>query len=65
MYFHSDSQRTIHLTSNSIFHSRSKYIELPYHFIESVLENGVSILVKIQGTKNPTDMLTKVNIIVK
>lgn len=56
---HSDSQSVIHLAKNSSFHSRTKHIELRYHFIKSLLEDDVFILEKIQESKNPTDMLTK------
>ena len=56
---HSDSQSAIHLAKNSAFHSRTKHIDLRYHFIRSLIEEGVLKLVKIAGSKNPVDMLTK------
>ncbi|KAH8931057.1 hypothetical protein BDL97_19G002300 [Sphagnum fallax] len=56
---HSDSQSAIHLANNSTFHSRTKHIDLRYHFIRSLIEDGVLKLVKIVGSKNPTNMLTK------
>ena len=37
---YSDSQSAIHLAKNSAFHSKTKHIQLRYHFIRSVLENG-------------------------
>jgi hypothetical protein len=57
---YSDSQSAIHLSRNSAFHSRTKHIGLRYHFIRSLLEDEVITLIKIQGSKNPADMLTKV-----
>ncbi|KAK2366240.1 putative mitochondrial protein [Trifolium repens] len=57
---HSDSQSAIHLAKNSAFHSRTKHIDLRYHFIRSLLEDEVLTLKKILGSKNPADMLTKV-----
>ena len=57
---HSDSQPVIHLTKNSTFHSRTKHITLCYHFIMFLLEDEVLTIVKIQGSKNPIDMLTKI-----
>ena len=51
--------------ANSIFHLMTKYIVLCYHFIKFSLEDGVSTFVKIQGSKNPTNMLTKIVIIEK
>ena len=57
--FHSDSQSAIHLAKNSAFHSRTKHIDIRYHFIRSLIEEDVLWLVKIAGSKNPADMLTK------
>ena len=37
---YSDSQSAIHLAKNSAFHSRTKHIQLRYHFIRLVLEDG-------------------------
>jgi hypothetical protein len=56
---HSDSQSVIHLAKNSTFHSRTKHIDLRYHFIRLLIQDGVLKLVKIVGSKNPADMLTK------
>ena len=57
---YSDSQSAIHLAKNSAFHSRTKHIQLKYHFIRSVLEDGELKLEKIHSSQNPADMLTKV-----
>ncbi|KAK3020690.1 hypothetical protein RJ639_045596 [Escallonia herrerae] len=54
------SQSAIHLAKNLAFHSRTKHIQLRYHFIRSLLEDGQLNLEKIEGNKNPADMLTKV-----
>ena len=37
---YSDSQSAIHLAKNSAFHSKTKHIQLKYHFIWSLLEDG-------------------------
>ncbi|GAA0185894.1 hypothetical protein LIER_33182 [Lithospermum erythrorhizon] len=55
-----DSQSAIYLVKNPVFHARTKHIGLRYHFICSVLENGVLKLDKILGDRNPDDMFTKV-----
>ncbi|GAA0161283.1 hypothetical protein LIER_39199 [Lithospermum erythrorhizon] len=55
-----DSQSAIYLAKNPVFHARTKHIGLRYHFIWSVLENGVLKLEKIPDERNPADMFTKV-----
>eukprot|EP00253_Pinus_taeda_P007700 PITA_07700 len=57
---YSDIQISIHLAKNSASHSRTKHIQLKYHFIRSVLEDGELKLEKIHSSQNPADMLTKV-----
>jgi hypothetical protein len=42
-----DSESSIHLEKNSTFHSNTKHIQLRYHFIRSVLEDGHLKLEKI------------------
>ena len=56
----SDSQSAVHLARNVAFHSRTKYIQLRYHFICSALDEEQLKLEKIDGAKNPADMFTKV-----
>ena len=55
-----DSQSAIHLAKNSALHSKTKHIQLWYHFIWSVLEDGQLKLEKIHTNENLADMLTKV-----
>jgi hypothetical protein len=54
-----DSESEIHLAKNSAFHSKTKHIQLRYHFIRSALEDGHLKLEKIHTSQNPADMLTK------
>ena len=56
---YSDSQSAIHLAKNSAFHSRTKHIKLRYHFIRTLFEESKLKLEKIEGKKNPADMMTK------
>ena len=51
-----DNQSTIHLSKNSTFHSRSKHIDVRYHWIRDVLEEK---LLQIHTDKNGSDMMTK------
>ncbi|KAL4568134.1 hypothetical protein LXL04_023736 [Taraxacum kok-saghyz] len=50
----------VHLAKNPVFHSRTKQIQMQYHFIRELITNETVNLQKILGTKNPADMYTKV-----
>jgi hypothetical protein len=54
-----DSQSAIHLANISAFHSKTKHIQLRYHFIRSALEDGQLKMEKIHTIQNPADILTK------
>ena len=54
-----DSESAIHLEKNSTFHSKTKHIQLRYHFIRSTLEDGHLKLEKIHTSQNLAYMLTK------
>ena len=54
-----ECQSAIHLAKNSAFHSNTKHIQLRYHFIRTVLEDGQLKLEKIHTNHNLADMLTK------
>jgi len=47
------------LAKNPILHFRCKHIELKYHFIRNLINDGDLFLLKIPGAENPADMLTK------
>ncbi|GJR03668.1 retrovirus-related pol polyprotein from transposon TNT 1-94 [Tanacetum coccineum] len=57
---HSDSQSAIHLAKNQVYHARTKHIDVRYHFIREILEEGGVRIQKIHTLENPADMLTKV-----
>jgi hypothetical protein len=54
-----DSESGIHIAKKSNLHSNTKHIQLRYHFIRSVLEDGHLKLEKIHTSQNPANMLTK------
>ena len=56
----SDSQSAVHLAKNAAYHSRTRHIKKRYHFIRSALKDNELKLQKIDGSKNPADMFTKV-----
>ena len=44
---HNDSQNAIFLAKNLAFHSKSKHIQMRYHFIRYLIEDELVILKKI------------------
>ena len=54
-----DSESAIYLAKNSTFHLNTKHIQLGYHFIRLILEDGLLKLENIHTSQNPVDMLTK------
>lgn len=55
-----DSQSAICLAKNQVHHGRTKHIDVRYHFIREIVDEGNILLQKIQTAENPADMLTKV-----
>ncbi|MCO5561213.1 hypothetical protein L7F22_014834 [Adiantum nelumboides] len=54
-----DSQIAIQMAKNSVFHLKTKHIDVKYHFIREVLEDKQIQLMKIHTKDNPIDLLTK------
>ena len=52
---HCDSQSALDLSKNSMYHSRTKHIDIRYHWIREVMEQQLQ---KIHTDENPADMLT-------
>ena len=55
----SDNQRLIALTMNSMGHSRSKHIDIQYHFIQEQLAQNIIALGYISTKNMAADGLTK------
>lgn len=55
-----DSQSAIHLAKNQVHHARTKHIDVRYHFVRDVIEEGRISLAKVHTDENSADMLTKV-----
>ncbi|MCO5594202.1 hypothetical protein L7F22_048227 [Adiantum nelumboides] len=56
---HCDSQSAIQLARNSVYHSKTKHVDVKYHFIREMVEDKQVQLVKVHTTDNPTDLLTE------
>ena len=57
---HCDSVTSIYLATNQVYHARTKHIDVKYHFVWDILEDGDIEVKKIHTNDNSTDMLTKV-----
>ena len=50
----------IYLAKNQVYYARTKHIDVRFHFVREILDEGGIELQKIHMKENPTDMLTKV-----
>ena len=55
-----DSMSAIYLAKNQVYHVRTKHIDVRFHFLREILDEGDIELLKIHTKKNPADMFTKV-----
>lgn len=56
----SDSQSTMHLAKNMIFHVRMKHIDIIYHIIRTFLEKRQMSLEKVHTSVNHANMPMKI-----
>jgi hypothetical protein len=54
-----DSQSAIFLAKNPTYHSKTKHIDVQYHFVRDVIEEKKVSLMKVDTLKNVADLLTK------
>jgi len=47
------------LAKNLAYHSKTKHIDLQYHFVRDMIEDKKVLLVKVDTLKNTTDALKK------
>lgn len=57
---HCDSQGAIQLSRNSIFHERTKHINVKLHFIRDIVQSKEIEIKQVDTKDNAADMLTKV-----
>ena len=53
------------MAQNQFYHARTKHIDVKFHFVWEILDEGDIELMKIHTKENITDMLTKVALGVK
>ncbi|MCO5600789.1 hypothetical protein L7F22_054904 [Adiantum nelumboides] len=56
---HCDNQSAIQLARNAVYHSKTKHVDVKYHFIREMVEDKQVQLDKFHTTDNPVDLLTK------
>lgn len=54
-----DNQGSIFMASNPVTEARSKHIDIRYHYIRQIVEEGKIEVFFIDGSENPVDMFTK------
>ncbi|PIL28349.1 hypothetical protein GSI_09500 [Ganoderma sinense ZZ0214-1] len=54
-----DNQGSIHIGQNPVTESRSKHIDIRYHYIREVYDRGITDIFYVEGTNNPADIFTK------
>jgi hypothetical protein len=54
-----DSQSAIFLVKNPTYHSKTKNIDIQYHFVRDMIEEKKVLLMKVDTLKNVADSLTK------
>ena len=56
---HVDNEAAIAITKNPVYHSRSKHIDIWFHFIRDCYERKLIDVVKIHTNEQRADLLTK------
>jgi hypothetical protein len=54
-----DNQICIKMTENSVFHEKSKHIEIRYHYIRNMVQRGAVKLQYVSTDEQVADVLTK------
>ena len=54
-----DSQSAIHLSKNTMFHERTKHIDVRLHFVRDIISQDIIRVEKVSTLDNPADIFTK------
>ncbi|KAL9261973.1 Retrovirus-related Pol polyprotein from transposon TNT 1-94-like protein [Drosera capensis] len=57
-----DNQSAVQLTKNTMYHERTKHIDIRFHFVRNEVAKGTIKVKKVPTAENPADMLTKPNV---
>ena len=56
---HCDNQICVKLSENTVFHDKSKHIEINYHYVRDMVKRGVVKLQYVATDEQIADVLTK------
>ena len=56
---YSDNKSAIFLGKHPAYHSKTKHIDVQYHFVRDMIEDKKLLLVRVDTLKNTADALTK------
>lgn len=56
---HCDNQNAIHLSKYSMYHEKTKHIDVRLYFIRNIVEKGKANIIKVHTSENPIDMIIK------
>ena len=65
MTINCDSQSAIFLAKNPTYHSKTKHIDVQYHFVRDMVESNKVFLEKVDTLENIAGSLTKSMSVVK
>jgi hypothetical protein len=54
-----DNQSAMFLAKNPAHHSKTKHIDIQYHFVRDMVEEKKVLMMKVDTLKNVADSLTK------
>ena len=55
----SDNQGALFVSQNAVTERRTKHIDIRYHYIRDVIEQGAVEVLFVPGVENPADIFTK------
>jgi len=65
MKINSNSQSVIFLPKNPSYHSKTKHVDVQYHFVRDMVESNKVLMEKVDTLGNTSDSLTKFVSVVK